>query len=1395
MRRTLNIKLLLIVCVAAAAIGGGLFALNRLQRQRGARSLLKQADLAEKKGDREAAEAALSRYIALRPDDADARSRFGLMLGDQADDEAARRRGLLVLEQALRVDPSRRDVRRKVVDLAMGLKRPKEAREHIETLRKDAPKDGELEALLGECEEADGHYAEAEALYAQANEHAPHRVATYPRRAALLRSRLSRAAEADRVMDARDLTPGNAGIVGANPDSAEAHLARARYRRAHGLPGAASDVADARRLAPESPEVLIMVAESALQGRQIDEARSALEKARTLAPKDERVYRVQAAAEMQAGRPSAAVETLTRGIEALGGPDSPKSMELRWLRAGALVQAGKADEARAELGDFRRRGNVAPAPLDYLEGQILAGLKRWDDAVRVLERVRAQAILAPNQSGLVTLADALLTRCYEGMGRFDRQLEAARRALSNDPDSTSARLAEASALAALGRIDEALDAYRRLAADEPTASAEAARLSVLRDARRPASERDPDAVDRAVAEAASALPDSVDAAILGADALLLRGRAEAARDRIRDALKRTPDRPELWIALAQIAAREGGPDAALKALDEADAKLGPRADLRLARADAIVRRGGPSAGPSLKELADRIDEVPGADRDRLQDGLADAFARIGDLAGAGKLWSGLSDWHPDDLRLAQILFDLAMVPGDRPGRADEIRRAIERFRKIEGEGGALWRFAEANRLLDDSKAGDRARHDEARRLLAEVAKIRPDWPPASRVAGILAEREGDVDGAIAAYLKAIEQGERRPEVIRRATTLLNQKRRYGEAEEVLRKLVPADGAAGSLGRMAAEQSLQVRDQQRALDLARRAVPEDSKDPSDHLWLGQILAGAGRAAEAEAEYRKAIALDGTRPEAWMALVQFLIRSGPRPRAEAAATEAGPKLAASAPLALALIETTVGHTEAAEAIYVKELARKPDDPALLRTAAGFYMATGRASKAEPHLRKALQLAEATDPKSAPADRRSLAMVLSGLGKSGEAMSLIEANLASGASEEDGRLRALLLASRPGRGAEAIAAFDDLARLRPPAAGERFYLALLLIGNGEWTRARDVLNGLLAKDGENPQYLASLVEALIGEGRPAEADAPAAKLAQVAPKALVTHATRARLLKAQGKPVEAVAILEAYAATDGADPLAVATLVEAITPSAAEPLFRLAAADPKRPLAALDLASYLGRRGRGKDAVDVCERARATCPPQAVTHACLVALNAGHAGPDLARRVEPWFREAIRKDPSNLALQFDLTNLLDLEQNYSEMELALRRLVELDPTKSGPLHNLGWLLAVRGENKGEALRLVDRAIALEGPIPDYRDTRALAFLAGGRPEQAVRELEAVASARPTAEVLFHLARARRAAGDRTAAAEALRRAKAKGLDEPSLHALERPSLRQLRADLEGR
>jgi len=110
---------------------------------------------------------------------------------------------------------------------------------------------------------------------------------------------------------------------------------------------------------------------------------------------------------------------------------------------------------------------------------------------------------------------------------------------------------------------------------------------------------------------------------------------------------------------------------------------------------------------------------------------------------------------------------------------------------------------------------------------------------------------------------------------------------------------------------------------------------------------------------------------------------------------------------------------------------------------------------------------------------------------------------------------------------------------------------------------------------------------------------------------------------------------------------------------------------------------------------------------------------------------------------------------------------------------------------LIALRGGQGSDALDLVNKAIRLKGPLPDFLDTRGVVYLTAGEPRSAIADFEAALASQPTGPKYFHLAQAYLKVNDKEKAKKSLEAAQTKGLPN-GLHRLELAAYRKVLDEL---
>jgi tetratricopeptide (TPR) repeat protein len=1393
MQERLNVRAFVWFIAVVAVLAAGVFFLHRYQVRNHASELRDLARSARSQGRPDRAARLLNLYLTFSPADLEARAEYGSLLETLSESPRARQAAIETYEEVLLRDPGHRDVRKRLVRLQIEAGLFSKALPHLRTLRKEFPKDAELAFQAGLCHEVDRAKARAAEDYRQAIKLAPQALKPYLYLADLLRLHLGEPDGADKVMDE---------MVAANANTFGSYLARARYRLVLNKAGAEQDVVRACKLAPDDADVLLLSARIAQDSGRIPEARAHLQKALKKHPGDGRVYHALALLEARDDAIPKGVEYLRQGLNHLSG-----NPELLFTLAGLLLDRRDLAEAGKVIAEMRR-WKIAPERVALLQARVQMAEGKWKEARTLLEANRA--LLAADAGGLLVHADLLLGQCYGRMGHTDLEVSAFRRAAERQ--HLGARAALARAFARLGRLEEALGQYRKVVAD-PAAPPEAwldyAQLLVLREVSLPAGKRQGEELEQALKMAEKKMagkntPGSARLALLRAESLAARGNIPEAERVLRDAASRHPKQLEIPVALALLAGRRGQPAEARALLDAAEKKAGVSVELDLARLQLAPSAEKARSSGALQALEEHLKGFGPEDRLRGLDGLAEAHLRWGDPAGARRRLLEAAALRPQELPVRFRLFDLAAQDGDLA----VMERVVGEIRAIEGENGVLGHYGQAVLLLTRAKRGNREGLEKARQHLTAAALLRPAWAAIPACRAMITDEEGKGGQALADYLRAVELGERRVAVLRRAVQLLYAERRYGEADQLIRRLQPAGPLSPELQKLAAEISLRNADPKRALELAGGAVAADSRDCDDQIWLAQVLLAAGKQDEAHAALRRAVALANGKRAPWVALVHFHLRFGRTKEAEAVIREAAQKMAGpEAHLALGYCYEAIGQKDRAEAEYGKAAQAAPEDANALRQLVGFYQRAGAPAKAVAPLRRLL--ASKVAPKDVLWARRALAVCLAaadGYPQFREALDLVEKNLvAEPGSQPDLQAKARILGSRPSHREEALRLLQQLGRQRGLAPEDEFLFARLQADAGNWPEARRLMLGALARLPDSPQWIPFFVTRLLEQGEPTEAKLWLGKLERLAPDDPGTLALRAATLVAQGNAQEALAGVKTYVEAAGPKERAArlrsaAGLLEqlpqrfpkaagALGP-AAEAMYREAAQSGK-PGDALALAVYLARTGRADEAVRLCAQAVKGGTPEQVAVAVTQIAYTPSVSEGQLGQLEACLKECLAGKPGSVQLRVLAAAFQTRLGRYAEAEASYRQI--LAKTPSVPLlNNLAYVLKLQEGKAGEALEVLQKAVTLAGPTAELLDTRGTLYLHIGRTEEALRDLHAAVAQEPTAVRRLHLAQALQRAGRRADARQALARVAVADLDRSLILPGERAAYQQLRREL---
>ena len=1428
--RRINIKVLLITIVGFGTLAGMVHLVHKLQSKRSASALLRQADRAMEKGDDAKALQYLERYLAYVPSDTVALTRYGRMLtpSNPTSEPRAGQRAAGVLEKVLVRDPANHEVRRELAELQMKVANNSAALTHWEILLDSHRDDGFLELMRGECLERLDRFEEAAEWYDKARQHKPDLIDAFVRLAILKRQRLTDAPEADRIKEAdriMDAVTIKDGLISANGKSFRAFLERAKYRRFYGLDGWKEDTAQALVLAPDEADVILASAQMALlsQPPEIDRARTLLTRGLELHPKLSVMYEMLASVEQDTGHYEAAAACYKRAVEAL-----PEQADFRWRLADTLITANDLSGANKVFQELQKT-KVSPEPLGYINARLLYSERKWSEAARILEDVTPTLANQPESAWLGKLAYLLLGQCYERLNLVDRQYTAYRRAVDivagGGAFNLRARIGLAASLTARNRIDEAIDEYRKILAlpgARPETRIDLARLLIRREIGVPAAQRRWVDAQRALDDAEKGLPGSSEVVALRGEILLAEGQVEKAIELIRLARERTPDSVALWVNQALLEARQGRNEESLRLIDAAEKRLGPRPELRVARAQYWARRGGPEAVTALTALEASAAELSREDQMRFLRTLSEQYAIAKSPERSRSLRQRIALEDPTDLPVRIALFDQSLVDGDETS-AKKYLAEIERL-DVEGAltiyGRVLLLIRRSDQIAKTSITEARSLLADASRLLAEAAKLRPDWANLPLTEAQIKERETQPEAALAFYLRAIELGERGPVAILRATDLLYKSGKFAQADQLLQKLPNQGVLTSDQQRMAAELALRSQDFDRAMKQARAALAAAPKDYRNSIELaniqylegrkataeGRASAAEGFYAETERSLRNAVELDKEAPSTHMALVRFLTEIGQKARAKEAIKEARrllpPKVA---PLALAQYLAIAGEPAETQEAFRIALAASPDDPATLRAVAAYSLATGRIKEAEDFLRRIAGLKN-VPPDDATWARTTLALLMassSDARRATEALKLLDkpdgtdqARSGGIKSVQDRRAKAIVLSLQTSRERrdEAIGLFEGILQEGSGSPDDRFILAQLYEFAGNWSKAREQLQILMDLEASDPRFGIYYTLNLLKHGQLSEAQFLVTQLEKARPDSPTTVELKARVLHALGRKSDALALIAAFVRDKNAQLVPFAGVLDILKEhDEAEKLLRRAIEVDRKPSSTFALIRFLARRGRTKEALKLCDAAWSPTTAGDVANAYIQTLAVAKTlDKDDMNRIATRFETQIKAHPDNLALLLHLANLRTFQGQYSEAEAIFKSLADRQKGSAVPLNNLAWLYALEKGQENKALPLITKAIEIQGEAPNVLDTRALAYIALGRGDDAIHDMENAIVRSPVANKYFHLARAYLIAGRREDAIQALQKAMELGLTEADIHPLERPAFNNLVTDL---
>lgn len=1384
MRRSLNVRVLLILLLVLAVVGTGGFFLHQWQVQRHIQIFLQKAEQATADKEPQKAREYLERYLLLQPNNVLAMNKYAILLDETANSPPEKVRAFLKLEQALRQYTSLKgeagtvppELHKRAATRAHDLKRFRDVETHLAPLLVTAPKDVDLLQLKADSLAGLGETEKAIAVYSAINEISPTHVKSFIALADL-ESSSGKKDQAERTLNK---------MIELNPRSAEARLARSSFLSAQGkVNEAKADLEVAINFSGKdqaNADILLRSADVAAEEKGVDvqrkqdEVRKFLTQGKVQFPKDVRFYVRLAQLDLSQGQTgkASALELLRQAIPLVGD-----DVEYQFRVAKLLLDAGDKVQAVKLIDTLRNRYGATPV-LEYFRARLLADEGKTGEIVSILERIKDGLIRTPM---IAIEADLLLAAAYEQLGNPDRRLAALERILKVESDIPKIQVGKADTLVALGRLNDALEIYRKQLPKVPEVRFPLVRLLMVTELNKPEQQRNWTDIYTLLAGCTSDEKKSKDYVLSTFQLLSVSGKNDELEKAVNQACKDYPKEIAYWMAKFGLLRQSPGLDEAARenaieqTLQEAQRAAGDQAELRLAKAMMSIRLPKDKALKVLEGLERDTEQWPIANQIALKVGLANFYNSIGFNKDTKRLLNKVYELNPANYSALQVLVDLSIEEKDDT----ETLRLIKLLRDKEGEEGYRWRWCSLERLFSKLQAGERSQITDARKLLDELSRLRPSWNQLATAQGRFLELNGQIDLAIEQFKRAIDQGERNPETVKKTVQLLTKRRRPEEAKEILKTVMTQRNFDPAYAKLATEVSLKSEDTPaQSLEKAKQAVQSNSTNFRDYLWLGNVQWAAEDITGAEASFKRAVSLGREEPEAWASWLAYLVKVNRKEEAEKELKSAEALLKDKVTYVLASYYQSLDQLDKAEEHYVKLVNSNPNDIVMLQGLVGFHFRNGDFAKAESLLKKQVEttLLDTTTRNWA---RRSYALTLAAKAdyqSFKEAITLVEQNLKENpTSPEDLRSRALVLSTRPGPRQDIIKDLEVSFTFLKPNPIEAVLLAQLYEDEGNWEKAKSILAEMVkTKEGLSPNFLAFYIQALIRHQDLVLAADLMKILESKAAWQPFTIEPKARLLFAQGKNKEAVEMLESQANklySARKDPtifVYVSNLMnQAGQKQDAEKMVKqfVTVGSAKIPTAVLSLSQLYARQGRISEAIAVCEENWNKLPVGNVAMVCVAAFHSGKATTQEIQRIEAKLQTELKGAKFDVGVALALADLYNLQKRHNESEGLYRKILQQDKDNVIALNNLAWQLSERPEAFAEAIQLVTKAIDRFGPEGAFLDTRGMIFQRNGKSEQAIKDLEEAVSKAPTPEHWLHLAYAQHKARNANSAEKSWKKA----------------------------
>ncbi|WP_169977180.1 tetratricopeptide repeat protein [Tautonia rosea] len=1431
--------------VVLVLVIGGVFAAG-VFRERVRTELIRQTETLIENEKPRMAMRHLERYLKKRPDDVEMLDRYTRLMTEavlEQGDEGRLLGAISQNERLLRLDPEgnvegsdRQQNRKWLAQLYIERSRGRaviaeyrvagsfysNAETVVEDLIRRGADDAESYRLLGLAREGvagtNRDIQPAMDAYQNALDRDPTDAVSAGQLALLYRDRLNDPTEAEAVMD---------DLVRNAPDSVDAWLVRYNYFVGSSQPEKASNaLTRAAELIPDEDDnsrnfllVMTTAASDALARNELAQARSFLDRLSESHQGLPQVALIRASIDQRQGRTDQAIDRLREAVLLT------QDVDLIWQLANILIDSGDLNGA----GIFVKRfGEVVSenrtANYEYLRGKWLQAAGQHDQAIVALNAAEPDLMASLKPDLLIARAES-----KQRLGQRAAALDDLNAAVELAPDNPQVRLARVQALIPEG-IDRALAELRDAIAENPESlelRVPQLRYLLAQQAALPANRRSWTRFETALndARAIEAMADTPALTLLEIQRLQVDGQLDEALDRLESAVAEHPEEVVFWTTWSDLLVRQNRFEEALAVLERASSPdaVGTRPALTITQAQILSQLGrGREAIALLSEAATTL---PTNQRPEVLQTLGRMHVARGQFDEGRAAYLAWQELQPGSAIPLLAQLELAIDTGDIPSAEAALREL--RGPQDQEKPGLPYRLGLAEFLLRIPGEDKLGRTQKALETLAPILGngteanpgLAPELPTALLLRGLAYRQLGELDTqanppegffeqSLVDLRAAWDKGEGR--ALAPMIDLLVRLDRLDEIDR-LPRLSSTAGFDPQIDRLTAEACLR----SGRLDLAAEYVERAGQSPSANTpvfaaWRMAMYDRLGRTAQVE-QMLRAQANERRDAPSWIALIRYLAGRG-EPEATQEAIAAMKRFVVSdfPELLEAQAQEAIGNLDAADAAYTTALEARPDDSLALLLASRFDRSVGRSDQALERIEHLLSL----EPDSRPAARFK-ALILADRSSDVDSWQAAwdalgpEPALTDPQAPQDRMARAIVLARHPeaSRREEAVGRLEALIIDQPASdamtAAARETLARLLLQMDKPERAAEVA-AVTAISGTNPVAVALYTRALIGAGQLDEAGRQLDRLRNLSAEPRELTELDLLLVEARaeaGSVAEELerAYFEAVEAPNALDSAAATfqRLVQ-LGDSTLEPTERVGRDLAKRfPTLAWMPSQWFATRDLYPEALELAEPSiqsdDAVAALQAV-RGVLTVVERSKADPELMGRASDLIEQATARHdlPAIKAVLAMLRHFQGrIEPTRFDDEIRIyRELLQSEPDNVVYLNNLAWALSEHAKEPGEALELIDRALAaLDVRAPELLDTRAVILLRLDRLDEARSTLDEVVRERPNGALYhFHLARVLDQAGDPDAARASFARALELGLTVDDLDPFERDAFAAL-------